>query len=79
MLLASGWLQFGYLRVKQPKHVRRPWLCLGRPLNSPASNSPMVISPASDSPRPLQHALGGESSTGKATRIGDGPDDRCGG
>jgi hypothetical protein len=54
MLLASGWLRFGYLRVKQRKHVRRPLLCLGRPLNSPASNSPMVISPASVSPRPLR-------------------------
>ena len=77
MLPASGSLRFGYLRVKQRKHVRRPLPCLGRPLNSPGLNSPMVISPASASPRPLRRTPGGESSPGdrqgdREATIGDG-------
>ena len=54
MLPASGWLRFGYLRVKQRKRVTRPLRYLGGHLSWPASSSPMAISPASASPRPPQ-------------------------
>ena len=54
MLPGSGWLRFGYLRVKPRNRVRRPLRCLDKHLSWPALSSPMVISLASASPRPLQ-------------------------
>ena len=65
----------GYLRVKTET---RQATAVRRPLDSPGLNWPMVISPASASPRPCGalRAAKAVRATGKATdeaTIGDGP------
>ena len=55
MLPGSGWLRFGYLRVKPPESRQATLAVLRQAFElAGVEFTPMVISLASASPRPLQ-------------------------